>query len=193
MLHVRTAIIDDADDVAQAHVQGWRVGYRGLFPDEYLDAPEFERHRVERWRLWTWQEFASSELFVAVLDDRVVGFSHLGPERQQPTCDQSGTAEIVAAEGPVGEVYGFYLHPDAWGSGAAAALMQRSVERLAELQYTDAVLWVLRDNSRARAFYEKVGWRSTGKEIMWDGPFSAPHPPDPVPEVQYATSLSHLL
>jgi GNAT superfamily N-acetyltransferase len=189
MLHVRPAVIDDADDVAQAHVQGWRVGYRGLFPDEYLDSPEFESSRVDRWRLWAWQEFTNSELHVAVLDGRVVGFTHLGPERAQPICDQSGTGEIVAAGGPAGEVYGFYLHPDAWGSGAAVALMQRSVERLAELQYTDAVLWVLRDNPRARAFYEKAGWRWTGRQIMWDGPLTAPRPHDAVPEVQYARSL----
>src|SRR5215213_2342914 len=140
MLQVRPARRDDADDVAQAHVQGWRVGYRGLFPDEYLDSPEFESHRVERWRLWAWQDFERSELYVAVLDDRVVGFAHIGPERQQPICDQTGTDAIVAADGPVGEVYGFYLHPDAWGSGAAAVLMARSVERLSELEYTQAVL-----------------------------------------------------
>jgi GNAT superfamily N-acetyltransferase len=195
MIHVRAAAIDDADDIAAAHVQGWRVGYRGLFPDEYLDAPEFESERLERWRLWTWQEFNDSELYVAVLDDRVVGLSHFGAERQQPTCDQSGTDTLSTtlstgtadgtADSTAGEVYGFYLHPDAWGSGAAVALMSQSVDRLAARGFTGAVLWVLRDNPRARAFYEKLGWHDSGREMLWEGPHTATQPPNPVVEVQY--------
>lgn len=193
VIHVRQANIDDADDLARAHVQGWRVGYRGVFPDHYLDAPEFERERVDRWRAWTWPEMSGSELYVAVLAERVVGFSHLGPERDQPVCDQSGTGSDAPAatthDGPVGEVYGFYLHPDAWGSGAAAALMQQSVQRLTERRYTSAVLWVLRDNPRARAFYEKAGWWASGRHMMWEGPQTASAPPHPVAEVQYMTTL----
>ena len=121
MLIVRAAAIDDAGDLARAHVQGWRVGYRGVFPDEYLDAPEFEHERVERWRAWTWGEFGASELYVAELDGRVVGFSHFGREREQPECDQSGTDRIETgpslSETSTGEVYGFYLHPRCVGFG----------------------------------------------------------------------------
>ena len=200
---MRAAAIDDADDIAAAHVQGWRVGYRGLFPDEYLDAPEFERECLDRWRLWSWQQFDDSELYVAVLDDRVVGLSHFGSERQEPTCDQSGTETLatsmgvgtvhdggaVALGGTVGEVYGFYLHPDAWGSGAAARLMSSSLDRLAERQFSSVVLWVLRDNPRARAFYEKAGWRASGREMLWEGPQTATQPPNPVVEVQYSRSI----
>ena len=31
---VRGAVVEDAELIADAHVQGWRVGYRGLVPDE---------------------------------------------------------------------------------------------------------------------------------------------------------------
>ena len=107
------------------------MGYRGLFPDEYLDDPEFARSRVERWRMWTWQEFAGSEMLSAVVDERVVGFAHVGPER---TPDGDVTVDFAARgprfEQPVGEVYGFYLHPDAWGSGVATTLMRRATDRL---------------------------------------------------------------
>lgn len=187
MILVRAATVDDADDLAQAHVQGWRVGYRGLFPDEYLDAPAFERERVERWRAWTWLELVGSEMYSAVLDERVVGFAHIGPEREQPSGDQSAATGPVTD--PTGEVYGFYLHPDAWGSGAAPALMRRSVQRLRALGFATAVLWVLRDNPRARAFYEREGWQPSGLEMMWEGPQSASPPPRPVAEVQYVTVL----
>ena len=160
-----------------------------MFPTEFLDAPEFASSRLERWRAWSWSEFADSQLFVVLLRDRVVGFGHIGPERIVPECDQSGTdanpETIKLDTGPGrGEVYGFYLHPDAWGSGAASALIARCHEYLRDEGFANAVLWVLRDNPRARVFYEKSGWQATGKEMMFE-----PQNAAPVAEVQYAVHL----
>lgn len=188
-VQVRVAQPDDADAIAAAHIEGWRVGYRHVFPTEFLDAPEFASSRLERWRAWTWSEFAHSQLFVVLLRDRVVGFGHVGPERVTPECDQSGTdanpETIQLGTGAArGEVYGFYLHPDAWGSGAASALIARCHEYLRDEGFADAVLWVLRDNPRARVFYEKSGWKATGSEMMFE-----PQNAAPVAEVQYVVRL----
>lgn len=183
-VQVRVAQPDDADAIAAAHIEGWRVGYRHVFPTEFLDAPEFASSRLERWRAWTWNEFADSQLFVVLLAERVVGFGHIGPERVEPVCDQSGTEinpEVTRARG---EIYGFYLHPEAWGSGAASALIARCHEYLRDEGFADAVLWVLRDNPRARVFYEKSGWKATGNEMMFE-----PQNAAPVAEVQYAVHL----
>jgi GNAT superfamily N-acetyltransferase len=168
------------------------VGYRGLFPDEYLDADEFETARVERWRAWTWPDFGglTAQLFVVQLSGRVAGFGHAGPERVAPACDQSGLSLGPTLSDARGEVYGFYLHPDAWGSGAASPLMHTCESHLADHGYNEAVLWVLRDNPRARAFYERAGWRSTGDESDWPGPQSISGPGVTVPEVQYARRLA---
>ena len=43
--------------------------------------------------------------------------------------------------------------------------MSRCEEFLRDEGFTSAVLWVLRDNPRARAFYEKAGWHFTGRGI----------------------------
>jgi hypothetical protein len=51
------------------------------------------------------------------------------------------------------------------------------------------VLWVLRDNPRARRFYEKVGWQVTGEETLWDGPSTAGKLANPLAEAQYLVSL----
>lgn len=184
MILVRAARPDDADAVAAAHIEGWRVGYRGLFPDEFLDDPRFADERLERWRQWTWDSLPGSSMLVGVLDDRVVGFAHLGPER-----DSTDPHTGAGADGSVGEVSGFYLHPSAWGTGTASALMARSVEHLVTDGFASAVLWVLRDNPRARAFYAKAGWAPTGRELMWQGPAMGTPPPAPAAEVQYARAL----
>ena len=169
MIEIRPARPDDADAIARAHVDAWRVGYRGLFPDEFLDSTEFESTRFERWRSGAWANLEGSALFVPVLDGRVVGFGHAGPERVEPACDVSGSAMEAPAAASRGEVYGFYVHPESWGSGVATPLMAACTESLVSAGFTSAVLWVLRDNPRARRFYERVGWSWSGESGEWEG------------------------
>ena len=179
MIEVRLATIDDADAIATAHIDGWRVGYRGIVPDDYLDSEEFATARRNMWRAWSWSSMPGSRLHVVSVHDRVVGFGHAGRER----LDQGVDPAVVPVRG---EVYGFYLHPTAWGSGSAGALMSRCEEYLRDEGYVSAVLWVLRDNPRARAFYEKAGWSFNGQESDF-----APHdsPGSALPEVQYEVRL----
>jgi GNAT superfamily N-acetyltransferase len=62
------------------------------------------------------------------------------------------------------------VRPELWGRGLARAAVERAtgVRRL----------WVLRDNTRARGFYEHLGWTPTGREQQ------AEWPPYPV-ELEY--------
>jgi GNAT superfamily N-acetyltransferase len=192
VIEVREATIDDADAIATAHIDGWRVGYRGVVPDEYLDAEEFATSRRERWRAWTWRSFPESQVFVVAIEGRVIGFAHAGPERIDAVCDQSGTDTIpqtAAADTPAagrGEVYAFFLHSSAWGSGAAGALMSRCEAFLRGDGYGSAVLWVLRDNPRALTFCEKAGWLFTGQESTFSASESVERA---LPEVQYEVRL----
>jgi len=191
VIEVRDADIDDADAIATAHIDGWRAGYRGVVPDEYLDAEEFASSRRDRWRSWSWQQIPESRLFVVTLQGRVVGFGHAGPEQVVAHGIESPESEPGDGDEARGEIYGFYLHPTAWGSGGAGALMSRCEEFLRDEGFTSATLWVLRDNPRARAFYEKAGWQATGKESL----FTPSEPPgSSLPKVsfvvsQYAASL----
>jgi GNAT superfamily N-acetyltransferase len=63
------------------------------------------------------------------------------------------------------------VRPEQWGRGLA----RRAVERAAGVRR----LWVLRDNARARGFYEHLGWAATGREQQ------AEWPPYPV-ELEYS-------
>jgi hypothetical protein len=49
MTRIRDAVDADADQVAAVHVSSWKGAYRGMLPDEYLDALKPE-DRVEWWR-----------------------------------------------------------------------------------------------------------------------------------------------
>jgi GNAT superfamily N-acetyltransferase len=70
----------------------------------------------------------------------------------------------LALPGTVGEVYGFYVHPDHWGSQVATELMNATIRALSDDGWPLARLWVLRDNPRARRFYERHSWVADGTE-----------------------------
>ena len=55
-----------------------------------------------------------------------------------------------------------YLNQEAWGLGVARALM-RSVDGLIT-NGAAMTLWVFEENSRARKFYERNGFRHDGVE-----------------------------
>jgi len=60
--------------------------------------------------------------------------------------------------------------PDRFGSGLGAVLLAAAVDRLRAAGYRRATLWALRENTRARHFYEREGWRTDGT--------TKPHPFD---------------
>ena len=178
---VREAVPEDAGDIAAAHTEGWRRGYRGLIADDILDSEAFADARVEGWQAMLAGQLpdirrAEDSIYVAVDGERAVGFGHIGLDRERP--------------GDRSELLGFYVHPDFWGTGAAQSLIERCHLGLERFGLA-AVLWVLRDNPRARAFYERNGWAcGHGKDLVeddWVGPpmTGLAEFDDPLPEVQY--------
>ena len=167
---IRTAVPDDARAVAEVHVASWRWAYREDLPEDTLARRSVE----DRERMWT-EWFASNEsaadLLVAEDDGSVVGFSGFGASRDDD-----------APEG-TGEVRTIYLLEEAAGRGIGRELFAHANDRLRELGYGRATLWVLETNARTRRFYERAGW-------SWDGTTSA-HQFDcaNLPIVRYATEL----
>jgi GNAT superfamily N-acetyltransferase len=60
-------------------------------------------------------------------------------------------------------VHAVYVHPDARGSGASAALMQAAIESAKAKGASRVVLWVNEANTTARRFYERIGFREVGR------------------------------
>jgi GNAT superfamily N-acetyltransferase len=142
-VRIRAATSGDALAIESARVHGWRVAYRHVFPAEELDALPID---AKRWRARLADPPTGWSTFVAETEGEVVGFASTGPSRDEPG---------------IGELYAIYVQPDAWGTGAGRALIERAEQQL-RLEYADATLWVLEDNPRARSFYERAGWQADG-------------------------------
>lgn len=140
-MRVRPARPEDAAAVAEVHVRTWQAAYEHVFGAERLAAIDPTRRRTLAERA-----IASGNVVVAEQDGKVVGFVSVGP-----STDVDGE----------GELFAIYLLPEAWGSGAGRDLMDAAKELL-RASYTDATLYVLDDNPRARRFYEREGWALDG-------------------------------
>ena len=120
---VRRATVADAEEIGEAHASAWEVAYVDLFEPEVL-----RRAAATRRTMWG-QMLASSDfdfagLLVAEQSGHVVGFSQFGRAREEPGR---------------GEIFGFYLHPGAWGKGAATELMTASLRGLGGLGFEELI------------------------------------------------------
>jgi ribosomal protein S18 acetylase RimI-like enzyme len=61
-------------------------------------------------------------------------------------------------------------------------LHDRALEHLRAQGFREATLWVLERNNRARGWYERIGWRSTGARV-------AVYAPGGVDDVGYEIEL----
>ena len=171
---VRLAVASDADAIGGAHAESWLAAYGDIFDAAFLVAAAESRRTG--WRnVIPHLLVPPNVLLVGEHEGRVVAFGHAAPS------DESGTVEVC----------GFYAHPNAWGSGVATALMTELLVDASE-SFERAMLWTFRDAGRARRFYEKVGYRNTGREraeeiIDWSSTISAARP-----AVQYARPLDAL-
>ena len=138
---VRPATPDDAAEIARVHVATWRSAYRGLLPDDFL-ASLSETHYTERWQRVIGE--GSSRVFVVDDTGGVAGFASGGRERAGET-------------GFAGELYALYVLEEAQRHGHGRDLVRAVAGALRDLHLPDMIVWVLRDNSPARAFYEHLG------------------------------------
>jgi GNAT superfamily N-acetyltransferase len=164
---IRLATLDDAEGIAAVHIAAWLGAYRGIIPDDHLDNLSVERHAAG-WRRSLTDAPPRVTTLVALVAGRVRGFARFGSDRGD-TCG----AELQVLN----------VDPDAWGGGVGGALLSAAEAALAADGFTAAVLWVLRDNPRARSVYERRGWTYDNAEQDLDFNGTA------VREVRYAKSL----
>lgn len=151
----RRAGLADAAGIARVSVAAWRAAYAGLMGAERLATLSLEE-RAARWRARLGgEEPTQATTLVVEQIGAIAGFVSLGPQRD--------VAE-AAASARTGEVWAIYVDPMLWGKGAGQALLAAARAGLRAAGYDDFVLWVLRDNARARRFYEASGLHADGAE-----------------------------
>jgi ribosomal protein S18 acetylase RimI-like enzyme len=142
MVTIRPETDADLESVVGVHIRAWQKAYRGMLPDEVLDAldpVEWARRRREI------REIADGRAgYLAEVNGVIAGFVQCGPDREDPV---------------YGEIYAIYVDPDYWGTGVSDALMGTALDTL---PYNEIRLWVLEQNERALRFYTRYGLHPDG-------------------------------
>jgi ribosomal protein S18 acetylase RimI-like enzyme len=157
MIGVRQGTLEDALTIAAIWQSGWRDGHLGRVPAELTEV------RTEESFLARAADRAG-EMTVAVVDGAVVGF--------------------VLVDGD--EVEQLYVSSAHRGKGIADALICEAEGRIKANGHGRGWLAVVPDNARARAFYERAGWRDEG---AFDYEAAGEEGPIVVPCRRYAKSL----
>ncbi|MFF4358999.1 GNAT family N-acetyltransferase [Streptomyces sp. NPDC001604] len=163
--------LTDCERVAEIRVGGWQKAYRGIIPQSYLDRMSVQED-AERRRTHFLERSAEVVNLVAEQDGEIVGWVCHGPYR----AGEVRTTEL--------ELYALYVAPESYGVGVGRALTEESVRRCTAAGHARMYLWVLKENARARRFYERSGFRPDGAEE----PFEVDGVE--VPEVRYVRELA---
>lgn len=140
LITFRPAAPSDAEAVAAIHDAAWRSTYQGIIPHLYL-----ERMIVRRGPLW-WQRQIKrgSKITLLVFDDVPQGYAAWGEARG-------------SWPWPAGEIFELYVSPVFQGVGLGTRLFSAARGELRRAGFERLVVWALKDNELACAFYEALG------------------------------------
>lgn len=132
---------EEIEGKSLVHWQTWREAYDDILPTEFQETVTLERCRFFS------QKYPENTL-IAMDGMKVVGFISYGNFRD----------ETIQA----GEIFALYVLKDHYGKGIAQKLMTEALSALEH--FSEIFLWVLKENKRAIAFYQKMSFTFDGQE-----------------------------
>jgi len=148
---IREAELADAPQLAQLHIKAWQIAYAGDMPDDYLLALNTE-DRTRDWEAWI--KVPSAKTTIVIERNRAVtGFCVFGPFQ-----------EVRSRDRKIGEIIALNVHPEFWRCGYGRALCNTTFSKAKERQWNSLLLWTLKSNERAKAFYLSLGFRRDAME-----------------------------
>jgi GNAT superfamily N-acetyltransferase len=142
MVTIRRGTPEDAAAGAALHIACWSEGYAGVVPAEVLaKLTDDLETRTERWR--SFLADGPPRWLAADDDGELVGFASAGPGR-----DDDIDLNL--------ELYAIYVRASQYGTGLGHRLIETAIAD------APAYLWVFEANARARAFYERQGFKPDG-------------------------------
>jgi len=171
---IRAGSAAHAAQIAAVQRETWFAAYEGVIAPEVIDrvtVPDDGARIRQSFRTRPWQR-----MLVAVDPGTgdpdaggIVGYASFGPETDVLNAPWPHPLTADGEGGRVAELYALYVRPAWWSTGTGRALMEKVLARSAAAGYRFITLWVLRDNQRARRFYERAGFAPDGATNVLTG------------------------
>jgi len=138
-MNIRTAQVGDEQSIAGVIIDTWKVAYRGIVPDSFLDSLTTEKHE---------------ELFRKNIPDKTETILVVENREKQVVGMVSGGADRLKIYDC--ELYAIYILPEYQKMGYGKWLFQQLIEEHKKNECKSMIIWTFRDN-RDREFYEILG------------------------------------
>lgn len=147
---LREATLADLGSIVDLHSRSRAAYYGagGLSPDVVRN-PTTERAQRIGWTSAI--RSVQKRVLCAIVEEEVVGIAAMGPPLAENEDRRS-----------VGQLYQIHVVPERWSSGIGSMLHSAFVAYLTEASLRSGLLEVWERNTRARSFYERLGWRPDG-------------------------------
>jgi GNAT superfamily N-acetyltransferase len=144
---VRAAEVGEAGELARLNLRTALAAYGHIFPPE--SPPPTHEELLAQWEHWLGPDHANGRrAFVAEANGTgAVGVVLAGPDPE---------------DAGVGHLARLYVAPERWGEGIGTQLYEAAIASMVGAGFPAATLWVLERNTRARSWYERLGWRLSG-------------------------------
>lgn len=133
----------DADALAYIQTESWKAAFKGIIDAEMLDKCT--------------NIVKATNMYQKLLDENK-GNGYLLTVDDKPHCiaywDSARDLELTGKA----ELICIHSLPDNWHKGFGSKMMDMVLEDIKKSGYFEVVLWVFKDNLRARAFYEAKGF-----------------------------------
>jgi GNAT superfamily N-acetyltransferase len=147
----RAAAAGDAERIAAVHADSWRRHYRGAYADAFLDADVVDDRRTV-WSRRLATQGPDSVTILAEAGAEIAGFIHLVLD------DDERWGSLVD------NLHVTHAHRR---RGIGSALIARAAQAVTDRGSSSVMyLWVLEQNTAARAFYAAHGGRSVERALV---------------------------
>ena len=145
---IRKAEVKDIPRIAEIIVFGKRVAYRDIFKN---DLESFQHLQVVDLANKLYEDSKLLDTML-VYDDGII----------------KGVINRKYEEDGI-EIHDFYVEPFFKGLGIGTQLLERLIQEAKQQNFKCIYLWVIGENVEARKFYERNGFRATGKTDIIEG------------------------
>ena len=150
-VEIRRATLDDVKDISRIYALSWKSAYKGIIPQAYLD--ELKDFWVSK--------------FVEWINDRVLTAQLISDNGSLVGCVAYGKSRDISLP-DWGEIVSIYLLPEYFGKGYGNKLLESALIDLKQLGYQNIYIWVLKENQRARHFYERKKLQCNNDEYIFE-------------------------
>lgn len=146
---IKQATLGDEHILAYIQTESWKSAFRDILDKDVLDKCTNPEKATAMYHRLLAQHIGNGYILSVNNTPHCIAWWDNTREKDRP-----GVAELIC----------IHSLPDNWRKGYGSKMMARVLADMAAAGYTKVMLWVFKDNLRARRFYEANGFHTDEKQ-----------------------------